>query len=509
MPNELISDILRHAEHFYGDRVAICDGDDTVTYGEFADSCRRLAGALAARGIGPGDRVAALLANSPRNLELQFAVPGIGAILVLLNTRLAAAEIRTTLADAEAKLLLHDGDFTALAAEVADAVPVVADVGDLDLEGAEPIALGEGIDEDDSATIFYTGGTTGLPKGVVLSHRNVISMGHRCNARVKFTETDVYLHSLPAFHVADSAWTFAITWVGGAHAFVSKFDAGEVLAAIERHRVSYQIFFGTNLRMLLDHEDFGRRDLSSLRLIGTGMATEPLLRECFEAFPDASFGAYFGMTEACAHVTGYDDLQELPPGDPRFASTGKPVPGIDVSIRRPDGSVCAAREVGEIVIAGATVMSGYWRKPELTAEVIRDGRYWTGDLGFQDEEGNLFLAGRAKEMLKSGGENVYPAEVERALMTHPAISEVAVFGVPDPKWVERVHAAVAFKPGASASEEELTLHCRGLIGGFKLPRSWEFHEVIPKTPVGKIDKRTLLQNYLERTGSEAAATSSA
>jgi long-chain acyl-CoA synthetase len=505
MANELVSDMVRYTDRFHHNSPAILDGDTIVTYGEFADSCRRLAGALASLGVGPGDRVAALVANGPRSLELQFAVPSMGAILVLLNTRLAPAELREVLADADAKILLHDSSFADVAAQLSDTVPVVTDAGGLPVEMAEPFELGVGIDESDPAAIFYTGGTTGLPKGVVLSHRNITSMGHRCNSRIRFTKEDVYLHSLPAFHVADSGFSFAITWAGGAHTFVSRFDPGEVMEKIERHRVSYQVFFGTNLRMLLDHEDFARRDLSSLRLIGTGMVTEPLLMECFEAFPGCSFGQYFGMTEACSHVTGFEDVQKLAPGDPRFASTGKPVPGVEINVCRPDGSGCDPHEVGEITVAGATVMSGYWKKPELTAEVLRDGWYWTGDLGYLDEEANLFLAGRAKEMLKSGGENVYPAEVERALMTHPAVSEVAVFGVPDDKWAERVHAVVALRAGSSASEEELTEHCRGLIGGFKLPRSWEFQDALQKTGVGKIDKRAMLNAYTEREAVQTGA----
>lgn len=490
MYQEKVTDALHYAEWYHGSRAALLDGDRTVSYTEFADRCRRLAAVLAAHGVGHGDRVATLLSNRQENIELTFAVPGLGAALVPLNTRLAPPELRAILQDCTPRILITDDTAARTAAAMADVVPVVLDVADIDLAAHEPRALGEGVGESDPAAIFYTGGTTGVSKGVVLTHRNLVSIAHRLNWITGFRADDVVLYAIPMFHMAGWMWITPVTWVGGAHTVLPRFEAGPVLDAIQRYRVSFQCYMPTMLTMLLDHEDFARYDVSSLRVIVQGGASPALLDRCAKGFPGCSFRHNYGMTEASGHLTSLIDQQNLVE-HPKYRSAGRPAPGIFVNARRPDGTPCEPGEVGELVASGANIMSGYWNKPELTAEVLRDGQYWTGDLGYIDEERNIYMVDRAKDMIKSGGENVYSAEVERVLSGHDAIKEVAVFGVPDDKWGERVHAAVVLQPSATVTLEDLIAHCREQIAGYKVPRSIEFHDELPKSHVGKILKREL------------------
>jgi long-chain acyl-CoA synthetase len=495
MYQERVTDALHYAERFHFDRRAVI-GDDgsTITYPQFASRCRRVAGTLSALGVARGDRVATLMLNRSEYLELNFAVPGLGAALVLLNVRHSAAELRSILGDCTPRVLIVDDAHAEVAAQVEDLVPLVVNVDGTDLQSHDPVELGIGFGEDEPAAIYYTGGTTGDPKGVVISHRNLVSSAHRVNTIVGFRADDVVLHATPMFHFSDSAWTIPLTWAGGAHTILPKFEAGSVLEAIERDRVTYQCFMPTMLMMLFDHEDFTRRDTSSLRIIVQGGASEQLLQEAARVWPNCSFRNFYGMTESAAHLTGIVDQQKLI-GTPQFSSVGKPVPGIFVDVCRPDGSSCAPGEIGEIVADAANIMIGYWNKPELTAEVLRDGVYRTGDLGKIDDSRNLYLVDRIKDMIKSGGENVYSVEVERALLSHPAVKEAAVFGVADDRLIERVHAAVVVRAGHETTPPELIDHCRRLIAGYKIPRSFEFRDDFPKSPSGKILKRVMRHEH--------------
>jgi long-chain acyl-CoA synthetase len=506
MYNQNVPEILRHAERYHRDRIAVRDqSGGNLTWGEFGDRVRRLATHLDAQGVGRGDRVAALLDNSPFYLELNFAIPALGAVLVLLNTRHSAQELGAITLDCEPSVLLTEPSYAELSSEIVAHGPKVFDVTATDLHEADPEPFTVEIDENMPAAIYYTGGTTGLPKGVTFSHRNLVSTAHRVQSRLQFTADDVYLHGMPMFHVGDSTWLYPVSIAGGAHAFIPKFDAGEVLEQIETNRVTFQCWLPTIMSTIISDERFEETDTSSLRLIAYGGASGALITEAFLAFPGCAFGHYYGATECCAHVSGLNNQQDISPDDPLFKSIGTPVPGTNVEVCRPDGTECDVREVGEIVVSGPQIMLGYWNKDDETVEVLEaeTGRYRTGDLGYADESGYLFLSDRAKDMIKTGGENVFAAEVENVLREHPAVLEVVVFGVPDAKWGERVHAAIAFRPGQSADDEELIAFCKARIGGYKVPRTYEFHEELPKSVVGKINKKLLREAHLE--GGEAIA----
>ena len=505
MPQQhLIPDALRRADKLFGAKTAVIDGDVQYTYRELTERCRRLAGALTQLGINKGDRVAVLMANGHRYLECLFAVPGMGAVVVPLNNRLAVPEHQYILEDAGVQVLIVDDRYAALGDELSGSVKEVVVAPDAyeQLLGTAPELTLAGehgaqveVAEDDLAGLFYTGGTTGAAKGVMLSHRNLMSNALHTALGMSFSDQDVYLHCAPMFHLADGSCTYSVTWVGGTHAFVPMFDPALVLETIARERVTHTVMVPTMLTAVNAHPDATTTDLSSLRkmLHGAAPIAADVLRRSIEIF-GCSFTQGYGMTEAAPIVTLLPDEENLV-DDARLRSAGREVAGVELTVRRPDGSLCDPGEVGEVVVRGPNIMSGYWNKPEATDAALRDGWYWSQDLGYLDDECFLFLVDRAKDMIISGGENVYSIEVENAVMSHSAVLECAVIGVPDDHWGERVHAAVVVKPGQTLEANELLAHCKELIAGFKSPRSVEFLDELPKSGAGKILKRDVRDRH--------------
>jgi long-chain acyl-CoA synthetase len=495
---QLIPDAIRRAEKLYDTRLAVADGDTRLSYRDLAGRCRRLAGGLASIGVERGDRVAILMANGHRYLECLFAVPGMGAVVVPLNNRLAVPEHRYILEDAAVRVLVVDKSYAEVGEKLAGSVKeVVVAPSDYEalLERSEELPLVGDIDEGDLAGLFYTGGTTGAAKGVMLSHRNLVTNALHITIALGYVESDVYLHCAPMFHLADGASTYSVTWVGGTHVFVPAFEPGAVLRAIESERVTCTLMVPTMLSALNAHADVGSTDLSSMRLVLHGaapIATE-LLRQSIKTF-GCSFSQGYGMTEAAPLLTVLAEEETLV-ADDRLRSAGREIAGVEVTVRRADGSFCDAGEIGEVVARGPNFMAGYWNKPEETAAALRDGWYWSGDLGYLDDEGYLFLVDRAKDMIISGGENVYSIEVEDAIMAHSSVLECAVIGVPDEKWGERVHAIVVLKPSQVVSPDALIAHCKERIAGFKSPRSVEFLDGLPRSGAGKILKRDLRDRH--------------
>ena len=498
MEMQSISDMLRRAEKLFGSNEAAMDGDQRFTYAELAERCRRLASGLRSLGVDRGDRVATLMANGHRYLEAYFAVPGSGAILVPLNNRHALPEHQYVLEDASVRVLIVDAAHAAVGAQLrapGRTVLVAPDEYEALLGRSEPTPLTGPVNEDDVAGLFYTGGTTGKAKGVMLSHRNVVFNALSVALSQNYSEHDAYLHAAPMFHLADGGSTYAITWLGGKHVFVPAFEPGAVLKAIESQRVTVSLFVPLMLLVLANDPRTPTTDLSSLRLISHGGApiAASLLKRCIEVF-GCSLSQGYGMTEAAPALTVLQREEELV-GDARLRSAGREVVGVEVTVRQPDGSLCAPGQVGEVVARGPNFMLGYWHKPEETARVLRDGWYWTGDGGYLDDGNYLYIVDRLKDMVISGGENVYSTEVEDALFSHPAVLECAVIGIPDDTWGERVHAVVVFRSGQTATDEELTEHCRKLIAGYKLPRSFEFTDALPKSGAGKVLKRDLREKH--------------
>jgi long-chain acyl-CoA synthetase len=481
---------LRRAVQVGADRPAVvCEGI-SLTYAEMSDRCRRLVGALRGIGIDDGDRVAVVSPNCHRYLELYQAVPGAGMVVVPLNQRHSDAELRYALEDSGAKVLFAGRPV----GDLPDCVSTVIDVGEAYeafIAGAAPADFPAAVSEDDLAGLFYTGGTTGAAKGVMLTHRNLVANAMHMQLAWPFTPETCWLVVAPLFHAAGSIAVLSTVWNAGRHVLLPAFDPGAVLDLIERERVTATLVVPSMLAAINEEQLARPRDVSSLQLVSFGgapSATETL-RRAHQAFPGARLLHLYGATETAPIATGVLGVEALL-DSPRARSCGQPAVGVDVEIRTADGGRAAVGEVGEVVVRGPNVMGAYWNKPDQTAAALRDGWYFTGDLGYMDDEAFVFLVDRAKDMIVTGGENVYSTEVEDALYRHPAVLEAAVFGVPDAKWGEAVHAVVV--PRARVTAEELIAHCRDSIAGYKVPKALELRaEPLPKSGAGKVLKREL------------------
>ncbi|WP_321916121.1 MULTISPECIES: long-chain-fatty-acid--CoA ligase [unclassified Paraburkholderia] len=497
--------------------VAIRFGDHSVTFRQLGARVARLAGALRQFGVMDGERVAMLSLNSARYLEYNLAVPWAGGVLNPVNIRWSQAEMLYALNDSGTSILIVDETFKGLAAALQAGAPSVRHViyaGDGpvpdDMHGYETlIDASEPVEDawrhgDDLAGIFYTGGTTGFPKGVMLSHANLTTtamaaiLAGRCGAEA------VFLHVMPMFHLAAFAAANALFASGAQQIVMPGFNPQATLNAIARERVNQIGLAPTMIQMLVDWmagnpAEAAELDLSSLRLIAYGASpiSQTLLRRVGAAFPGVAFMQGYGMTELSATCTilGPEFHTEEAFASGKARAAGKPLMSVEVRIVGPDGAELPRGGVGEIVARGGTVMLGYWNKPEATVEAIRNGWMHTGDSGYMDEEGLIYVVDRLKDMIVTGAENVYSAEVENAVSSHPSVAMCAVIGVPNQKWGESVHAVVVSKPGMNVSAEEIIAHCRERIAGYKCPRSVEFRDTLPLSSVGKVLKGELRKPF--------------
>ncbi len=491
------------------DGIATCCGSRRRTWTELAARVARLAGAFRGLGIKPGDRVAIWALNSDRYLELYYALPWAGAVAVPINTRLAPAEVRMILEDSGSEtLVVDDMSVPLLAATLGGLETRLIYAGDGPvpdgtlsyeaLAASTPVAdLGRS--GEDLYGIFYTGGTTGRAKGVMLSHRNI--MANMANAALVFQRQDgVYLHAAPMFHLADLGATFQTTASGGTHASIPRFDPAETLRAIADFRVTDTVLVPTMINMLLHFPDFDRYDRSSLKGVLYGASPMPpaLMLRALEALPGVQFMQGYGMTELSPLATFLEPQYHVVDGplSGKLKSAGKAVATAQVRVVDDQDRPVPTGTIGEIVVRGPNVMQGYWKQPELTAQAIRDGWMHTGDAGYLDEDEFLFIVDRVKDMIVSGGENVYSVEVEAAIYAHPAVAMCAVFGIPSERWGESVHAVVVRKPGETLTELELLDFCHGRIAGYKCPRSVTLQdESLPISGAGKILKTDLRAPY--------------
>lgn len=486
------ADPLRRALQVAPHKVGLIDGEQRFSFSELHDRCTRLAAGLHALGLRKGDRVAILAANSHVYVETYLAVPASGLVVVPLNTRHAAPELRYALEDSATKVLITDRDV----GDLADCVERVLNIDDYEalLAGASPIALGNDVTENDLAGLFYTGGTTGKSKGVMLSHRNLIANTFHWLMSVPHCADDVELVMAPLFHAAGSNGVLGAIWNTTAQVTLGAFAPDTALDIIAAHRVTHTLAVPTMLSAMAELQHTNPREVGSLRFIshgGSPVATE-VLRRSHSAFPHTELVEVYGATELSPLITALRNEQTLL-DTPRARSCGQSIPGTDVRVLSANGDPLPAGEVGEVVARGPNVMQGYWNKAEQTAAVLKDGAYWTGDLGYFDEDGYLFLVDRSKDMIVTGGENVYSTEVEEALFQHPAVLEAAAFGVPDQKWGEAVHAVVVPRPGhESVDPADIIEFCHGKIAGYKVPKAIDIrHEPLPKSGPGKILKRDL------------------
>ena len=427
-------------------RAMVC-GDASFTYAETWERCRRLAGGLRSLELADGDRVVVVGPNCHRYLELYQAIPAAGLSIVPLNQRHTPGELRYAIEDSGARVLFTGiGDIGLGDPGFGDTVEHVIDLGDgyeQFVAAAEPADLADADAPGRLAGLFYTGGTTGASKGVMLTHANLLANAMHFQVCWPFTPDTRWLIIAPLFHAAGSVAVLATVWNAGTQVVLPAFDPGCALDLVAEHGVTATLVVPTMLAAMSEEQLARPRDVTSLRYISHGGSpcATATLRRAHLAFPDAELLHVYGATETSPIATLMPHEERLLDGA-RARSCGQPAVGVDVAVQRADGSLADVGEVGEVVIRGPNVMAGYWNKPAETAAALVDGWYHTGDLGYQDDEAFLFLVDRAKDMIVTGGENVYSTEVEDVLYRHPAVLEAAVFGVPDDRWGEAVHAVV-------------------------------------------------------------------
>jgi long-chain acyl-CoA synthetase len=493
-----INEPIRRAAQLHRERTAVVCGDVRRTYGELADRVRQVAGLLATVSE-PGDRIALLALNSDRYLELFVGIPASGRVIVPHNTRWAEPELAYATRDAGARVLICDRDPGGLAGLVERVIRL--DTGEYD----DLLAAAAAPDDDASpavtpdtlAGLFYTGGTTGESKGVMLTHENLMANAVHTQLAQPILPDDRYLTMAPMFHAAGVYAALALIWVGAANVVLPGFEPNATLDTIRDEGVTCAIAVPTMLAAMCETQSASPRDVSSLRWLSHGASPVALevLRRAYELF-DCELIHLYGATELSPLATVFRHEEEFL-GEQRAKSCGRSAPGIEIRIVDVDGVPVSGGEAGEVAVRGPNVMVGYWNKPDQTAAALIDGGWYrTGDIGWLDSEGYLFLVDRAKDMIVSGGENVYCTEVEDALYTHPGVLEATVFGIPDDAWGEVVHAVIVPREGAELTDAEIIEHCRTTIAGYKAPKSVSFQrDPLPKSGPGKVLKRVLRAPY--------------
>jgi len=474
------------------DRVALRQGDRKLSYADARDRALALCADLRRAGVREGDRVGCLMHNDIDHLLAYFGIAAAGAILVSLNTRLTDGEQRDILEHSGARWLVHDAAHAMRAGILEKELLTVPDRHEAD---GETFLL----DADEPAQLYYTSGTTGSPKGVVLTHRNVCTHATSAIRELSLTDRDTWSHIAPMFHLADAWATFAITAVKGTHVFLPTFTAQAALDLLVDERVTITNLVPTMLNLMVKEPDAERRDYALRVMLSGGAPIAPdVVRRILDTF-GCDYVQTYGMTETSPYLTLSllpDELLQLPLEQqlPFKCKTGRAFHGVELKVCDDDGAPIAndAIAVGEIRVRGATVTPGYWHNDEATeAAFDADGFLMTGDLATIDEHGFVDIVDRKKDVIKTGAETVYSIEVEYTLYDHPAVLECAVFGRPDDKWGERVIAAVVLRPDAQATADDLIAFCRERIAGYKTPKQVLFLDELPRTGSGKIQKRAL------------------
>ena len=493
----------------------------TTDFAEFDRRTDRVAAALHAEGIKHSDRIAYVGKNSDIYFEMVYGAMKIGAVMVPVNWRLATPEIAVIIEDSQARLVLVGPEFVDAAAEIIAGLRQ-AGVAAPRMLVAEGVAAGctdfaawrdayapapppHTISPDDVAVQLYTSGTTGRPKGVMLMHRNFThSIAANETAGLSWNRwgpADNAIQAMPVSHISGTGWGFLCVHHGAACHIQRQFDLEQTFDMIDKYRINKIFLVPAALQFLVRHPRAARTDFGCIREMGYGASPIPLalLREAI-AVMGCGFVQFYGMTETTGTIVALPPEDHLPEGSPRMRAAGKPLPWVEIRVVDSGGQEVPHGTVGEIVTRSGANMLGYWNRPEETAKTIRDGWLYTGDAGFMDADGYVFIHDRVKDMIISGGENVYPAEVESALADHPAISDVAVVGVPDEKWGEAVKAVVVLRPGMDLDEETLIRWSRGRIAGFKTPKSVDFVAALPRNASGKLLKRELRAPYWAEAG---------
>jgi long-chain acyl-CoA synthetase len=508
----LIGNMLTRAAKWFPGKEAIVFEETRITYADFNSRANKIATALLEMGVKKGDRVGIVCHNSNHFAEAFFAIAKIGAVSTNLNWRLSPKELAFLLDDSDADVVFFSKRFEYLFGPMKELLKrkftfiAVDGKSDDDMVEYEELIKkypddepSVDIDSEDVVLQLYTSGTTGRPKGVMLTHKNMYANAISTIIEMELTRDDNILGALPIFHIAIFV-LINMVLVGAKATFVHSFDLNVILSLIEREKTTVVAFTPVIFKFLLDHPDSDKYDLSSIGQVIYATAPMPvdLLKRSMDKF-QCDFLQFFGMTEMSPTLTMLlpeDHVLEGPEYKVnRLASAGRPVVGVEVRVVDEKGKECPPGVVGEIIATGENVMKGYHKMPKATAEAIKKGWYYTGDMGYLDEYGYLYIADRKKDMIISGGENIYPREVEEAILLLDGVHEVAVIGVPDDAWGEAVKAIVVPQPGAELTEEMVIEHCRANIASYKKPKSVDFVEQLPRSALGKVLKHELRDPY--------------
>jgi long-chain acyl-CoA synthetase len=505
---------IRRADQLFGHLPAIIQASQpTVTYGEFYRRARRGA-SLLLQYARPGDRAAVIMLNRPEYVDLYFATAISGVIIVPLNTRWGLSDFVFSLNDSGSTILVVDERFLPLVPEIRSQCPAIRTVlyagdgatpeGLIDYragaEAAPELANIREPEPDDLVGLFYTSGTTGGPKAAMLSHRNLFANATTM-LMTEFPPSSVYLHAAPMFHLADIASLYLSVMRGTAHAFLKAFEPEECLKTIERCKVTSTTLVPTMISLIVNHPKACDYDVSSLSCVLYGASPMPLtlLGRAMKLFSAAGFIQGYGMTEMSPIISMLEPSDHTRPWpEGKFnplASAGRPAPGVEVRVVDDQDVDLPTGQIGEVIARGASRMLGYWKRDEVNKDVLRGGWMHTGDMGCFDERGFLYILDRKKDMIKTGSENVYSPEVEAMMVSHPAILEAAVIGLPHEKWGETIRAVVALRPGSQLSEAELIAWCKQRLTHFKCPTSVSFLDALPKGGTGKVQKNVLRERY--------------
>ena len=503
-----LADIVRRHAAERPAAPALVHAGRTTSYGALDRAASRVANGLVAEGLKRGSRVAHLDKSSDHFFELLFGTSKAGAAMVSVNWRLAGPEVLHIVNDARAEILFVGEEFFPVVEKVRDEMKTVRRIVALgarhpawesfeawrdrhpDVDPGLPASL------DDTAVQFYTSGTTGLPKGAELTNRNFAWMMPRWTRTWLLAPGVPNLVCLPMFHIGGAGWGIAGLFAGATNHVMREFVPAEILESIQRDRIEVMLLVPAMILFLVQAPQIRETDLSSMKLIVYGAAPIPsdLLRQAMAIFP-CGFQQVYGLTETTGAITLLPPEDHDPNDARKLLSCGFAQDGVDLRIVGDDGKDLPPGQVGEIAVRSPQVMAGYWNLPDATRRAIQGDWFFTGDAGYLDDKGYLFIYDRVKDMIVSGGENIYPAEVESALFGHPAVADVAVIGVPDARWGEAVKAVVVKKPGAEVGAGELIEWARDRIAGYKLPKSVDFIDALPRNPTGKILKRELRKPY--------------
>ncbi|MFA1710127.1 long-chain-fatty-acid--CoA ligase [Peribacillus frigoritolerans] len=515
----IITKGLIYNAKFNPNNLAIIDGHHRFSYSALAKRTAKLKAALKKKGVNKGDCVGILMLNNFRYLELFYAITSIGAIAVPLNTRLSLPELEFIMKDSGLEILFLQSEFLHYMPYFKEKTKFIREyiVSEDENKESEHLLYEEminnesvnnltydNINEDDVAFLIYTGGTTGRSKGVMLSHRNLLQNYFHGLMGKYLVFSDNFLYSNPMYHLGGCSRVIGVTCQGKTHTFLKAFTPKGFLQAVQDHQVTDVTLVPTMLNMVLNEPDFESYDVSSIKTLSYGASPMPveLLKKVARAFPGVELYQAYGMTEASPVLTVLGPQDHVIDGDEkkerRLASAGKNVQGVEIRLVDADGNDVGVGQVGEVIARGSNIMKGYWKLPEETAASLQGNWYYTGDMATIDEDNYIYIVDRKKDMIISGGVNIYSIEIENTIYTHPDVMEATVIGVPDMKWGEAVKAFVVKKQGSQLSEQVLTDFLRNTLAGFKVPKSIEFMDELPKNGTGKILKRSLRERLWEK-----------